>query len=120
MQRRRVGGVRAFLGLAALAAASSAGATTLPLGTANGGVTIYFNNNGGGETTTNAAYVRTQFSQTDTNGMEFNFDSTPLPGTGGMLSWNSIFQSVPNQFGLDVVTKFATSDGTVPTPVLHS
>jgi hypothetical protein len=115
-----VGGVCSFLGLAVLAAGASAGAATIPLGAATGGVAIYFNNNGGGEMANNTAYLRTQFSQTDVNGMEFNFDSTPLPGTGGSVSWNSIFQSVPNQFGLDVVTKFMTSDGTVPTPTIDS
>ena len=122
MKTRIVGGLRLIVGLAALAAATGAHAATatLPLGSATGGIAIYFNNNGLFETGTNAAYLRTQFSQTDSNGMQFNFDSTPLPGTGGMLSWYSIFQSVPNQFGLDLVSKILTSDGTVATPVLHS
>src|SRR5437660_1702738 len=121
MQTRIVGGLRLIVGLAALACAAGAQATTtVPLGSATGGVAIYFNNNGMFETATNAAYLRTQFSQTDVNGMQFNFDSTPLPGTGGLLSWYGIFQSVPNQFGLDLVSKIDSSDGTVATPVLHS
>src|SRR5258707_15332045 len=93
MQIRIVGGLRLIVGLAALSCAAGAQATTVPLGSATGGVAVYFNNNGMFETASNAAYLRTQFSQTDTNGMQFNFDSTPLPGTGGMISWFSLFQS---------------------------
>jgi len=101
-------------------AASSAGATAVPLGTANGGVSVYYNNNAGGENPANQAYLRAQFSYGNTNGAVFNFDNTPLPGTNGALSWYGVFQSVPNQFGVDVVLQAPTWDGTVATPVLDA
>ncbi|HEX3725474.1 MAG TPA: PEP-CTERM sorting domain-containing protein [Pirellulales bacterium] len=91
-------------------------ADSLYLGTATGGVGIYYNNNGGGESPTNIAYFQTQFSATNTNGGTFNFDPN-LFGAPGYGS-SHLFQSVPNQFGLDFVDQASTSDGSVPTPVL--
>jgi hypothetical protein len=93
-------------------------AVTIPLGTASGGAGVYYNDNAGGENPANVAYLRAHFSYANTNGSEFNFDTTPLPGTNGMLSWFDIFQSVPDQFGLDIVLEAPTSDATNPTPVL--
>ena len=92
--------------------------TTVPLGKANGVVGIYYNDNGGGEVPANQAYIRAQFSDTNSNGAVFNFDTTPLPGTGGAISFATLFQAVPNQFGLDLVLKSATSDGSVTIPTL--
>ena len=95
----------------------TAGAATIPLGAASGGVAIYYNSTGG-EVPTNQAYLRAQFSAGNSNGAEFNFDSTPIPGTGGALSWYGIFQAVPDQFGLDLIVQAPTSNGSVPTPIL--
>ncbi|HVO26415.1 MAG TPA: NosD domain-containing protein [Candidatus Margulisiibacteriota bacterium] len=93
-------------------------AATIPFGTATGGVAIYYNNNGGGEHPTNQAYARAQFSQANTNGAAFAFDSTPIPGSGG-LTWQLLFGgAVPSQFGLDVVLPAPTYDGSVPLPAL--
>ena len=90
--------------------------TTVPLGAATGGVAVNYNTTGG-EVPSNQAYVRAQFSVTNTNGAEFNFDATPLPGAGG-ASWYSIFQAVPNQFGVDLILEAPTSDNSNPTPPL--
>jgi hypothetical protein len=99
--------------------ARPAAAVTVPLGVANGGVGIYYNNNGNGENPANQAYAHAQFSLSNTNGSEFNFDTADLPGTGG-TSWFDIFQSVPNQFGLDVILTAPTNDNTVTIPSLHA
>ena len=101
--------------LAALA--GTAGAASIPLGTAVGGVAVHYNSTGG-ELPTNQAYLKAQFSATNANGSTYDFDTTPLPGTGGALSWFGIFQSVPGQFGLDVVVTAPTSNNSVPTPPL--
>jgi hypothetical protein len=95
-----------------------ASAVTIPLGTASGGAGVYYNDNGSGENPVNVAYLRAHFSYANTNGSEFNFDTTPLPGTNGMLSWFDLFQAVPDQFGLDIVLEAPTSDASEPTPVL--
>src|SRR5262245_46244601 len=99
-----------LLALLACVASPLGATTTVPLGTASGGIGVYYNDNGGGENALNAAYVRAQFSYANTNGSEFNFDSTPLAGTGGAVSFYSLFQAVPNQFGLDLVLKAPTFD----------
>ena len=121
MRTGNVSRIAAIAVLVGFAGASSAAAvTTVPLGKANGVVGIYYNNNGNGELPTNQAYIRAQFSDTNTNGLVFNFDTTPLPGTGGAISWASLFQVVPNQFGLDLVLKSASSDGSVTIPTLDA
>jgi len=97
---------------------ATAWATSIPFGTADGGIAVYYNDNGSGEVPTNQAYFRAQFSLSNTNGAEYNFDPTPLPGTGGAISWASIFQSVPDQFGLDAVVNAPTNDLSVTTPTL--
>lgn len=99
--------------------AGASRATTLPLGSGVGGAAVYFNGTGPA-TLANGAYLRLQVSATNSNGAQFDFDSTPLPGTGGLLSWYGIFQSVPGQFGLDLVAKLATGDGSVLPPVLDA
>ncbi len=103
--------------IATTAGPARAAITTVHLGDANGVVGIYYNSTGG-EVPTNQAYLRAQFSPTNTNGSLFNFDSTPLPGTGGALSWFGLFQSVPNQFGLDLIVKAPTANGSVVPPSL--
>jgi len=92
--------------------------TTVPLGIADGVVGIHYNNNGNGEVPANQAYIRAQFSDVNTNGALFNFDATVLPGTFGTTSFRSIFQSVQDQFGLDLILKAPTSDGSVTIPTL--
>ncbi len=87
------------------------------LGAGTGGVAIHYNATGG-EVPSNQAYFRAQFSLSNSNGAEFNFSATPLPGTGGALSFHSLFQAVPNQFGVDLVLQAPTSDLSVPTPTL--
>src|SRR5262249_11641048 len=79
--------------------------TTVPLGIADGVVGIHYNDNGQGEVPANQAYIQAQFSDLNTNGALFNFDATVLPGTFGTTSFRSIFQSVPDQFGLDLILK---------------
>ncbi len=107
----------AFVALA-LVGAGSGMAATIPFGITNGGIGIHYNNNGGGENPANVAYIKAQFSGTNTNGTEFNFDTTPLAATGGALSWYILFQSVPDQFGVDLVLPATTNDNTNPPPTL--
>lgn len=103
--------------LLSLYAVDAAAAGRVTLGSASGGIAIQYNATGG-EVPTNQAYFRAQFSLPNTNGAELNFSSTPLPGTGGALSFYNLFQAVPNQFGLDLVLQAPTSDLSVPTPAL--
>ena len=105
--------------LVVLGAVQARAQTTIPLASSTGGIAVNYNNNGGGENPLNQAYLRAQFSKTNTNGAELNFDTTPLPGGGG-LTWYDMFQAVPDQFGLDIIVEAATSDGTNPTPVLNA
>ena len=103
--------------------AGSASAEPIELGTATGGMAIYYNNidvNGAGGTTdgvisgydenpSNQAYIQFQFGYDNTNGMGFQFDDTDLGG----FSWNDIFsgQSVgSSQFGLDILLPMDTFD----------
>ena len=111
--------MRRVLSLPAIAAClllalSAAAQTTVPFATLNGGVGVYYNDNGQGEFDDNVAYFKAQFSLANANGALLNFDSTPLPGTGGALSWADLFQAVPDQFGFDLVLEAPTSDGSVP------
>ncbi len=101
-----------------LVAAPAAAQTTVPFATLSGGVGVYYNDNGQGEFDDNIAFFKAQFSLTNPNGAVLNFDPTPLPGTGGALSWEGLFQAVPDQFGFDLVLEAPTSDGSVPTPTL--
>ncbi len=109
-----------LLSLAVLVSVAPAGATTVPLGTSSGGIAVYYNDNLIGENPANQAYFRAQFGLGNTNGAEFNFDSTPLPGTGGLVSWYGVFQAVPDQFGFDAVLQAPTYDASVTIPGLHA
>lgn len=99
----------------------SAFAAQVKLGTASGGLSIYYNNidvsgaggipdgfvSGYDENQNNQAYVKAQFGYSNTNGSGFQFDNTDLGG----FSWNSIFSGQPvgqSQFGFDL-------QGTSPT-----
>ena len=96
----------------------AAGQTTVPFATLTGGVGVHYNDNGQGEFDDNIAYFKARFSLANPNGALLLFDGTPLPGTGGALSWAGLFEAVPGQFGFDLVLEAPTSDGSVPTPTL--
>src|SRR5262244_2191132 len=106
-----------FLAATTVAVRRAPGAT-IPFGAGNGGVAVYYNNNGGGENPANIAWLQAQFSVSNINGAEYNFDATPLPGTGGLLSWYNIFQAVPNQYGFDLVLPAPTNDNSRTLPAL--
>lgn len=97
-------------------------AVEVKLGTASGGMMIYYNNidvsgaggvpdgivSGYDENPANQAYVKAQFGYSNTNGSYFQFDNTDL---GGGLNWNSIFSGQPagqSQFGFDLQTLAST------------
>ena len=68
------------LATASLVAAlgSFASAASVPFGTATGGVDVYYNGTGP-EIPANQAYLRTQVSQTNTNGGPFNWGANSGP-----------------------------------------
>jgi hypothetical protein len=121
MRSRMSGRVWGWMGAIAVGSGyltPAAVALTVPLGAAQGGVAVYYNDNGDGETPTNQAYVRAQVAENNANGATFNFSSSPLPGLGGG-SFRSLFQVLPDQFGLDVVLMAPTADGSVtPAPFI--
>src|SRR5262244_3636705 len=106
-----------FLAATTVAVRRAPGAT-IPFGSGSGGVAVYYNDNGGGEHPANVAWLQAQFSVSNINGAEYNFDATPLPGTGGLLSWYNIFQAVPNQYGFDLVLPAPTNDNSRTLPSL--
>src|SRR5262249_36422482 len=79
--------ILAGLGVAVAVAASpgSARAATIHLGDATGGVAVHFNSTGP-TTLGNVSYVKAEFSEPNTNGAQYNYDSTPIPGAFG-LDW---------------------------------
>jgi len=90
---------------------SSADATTwAPVGTATGGMAVYYNT-ASPEAPTNQAYFRAQFSNstTATNGAAFSF----LPPLGGPLLFNDL-----GQYGLDLI--FPAPTGTLTLPTLNA
>ena len=127
---RRLIALTALIGI--VLAASTADAQQIKLGTATGGMMIYYNNldvsgaggvpdgviSGYDENSDNQAYIQFQFGYSDTDGMGFQFDSTVDPGSG--LSWNDIFSGQPvgsSQFGLDLeayATTYNPTGGVLP------
>ena len=109
-----------------MAVSSVAQAVQVKLGTASGGLMIYYNNidvsgaqgvtdgviSGYDEIPSNQAYVKAQFAYSNTNGSYFQFDDTDLdPITAGTLSMNGIFSGQPvgqSQFGFDLQATAAT------------
>ncbi|MHC5083949.1 MAG: PEP-CTERM sorting domain-containing protein [Planctomycetota bacterium] len=111
----------------------TASAVQVPLGTADGGMMIYYNNidvNGAGgtpdgtvsgydENGDNQAYIQVQFGYDNTNGAGFQFDDTDY-GTG---SFNDVFSGQPvgsSQFGFDLIGMAATynnAGGVIPPTV---
>jgi len=98
--------------------------TTIKLGTATGGMMVYYNNidvsgaggfpdgivSGYDEKPYNVAYTKAQNGYSDTKGMYFQFDSTPIPGLG-TENWNNIFSGQPvgqSQFKFDLLAKALT------------
>ncbi len=91
---------------------SSAQAVPIPIGVAGGTLAVHYNA-GMPETPANQAYIKAQFSETNTNGAAFSFLSPP-----GM-DFAAIFGDV-GQFGLDLVLPAPTNDGSLgplPFPV---
>ena len=103
--------------------ATPAWAVMIDLGTAEGGIMVYYNNidnsgaagkpdgviSGYDENPNNIAYIRAQYSSDNTDGMAFQFDDTDLGG----FSWNSIFSGQPvgeSQFGFDLIWQAITYD----------
>ncbi|HOQ06160.1 MAG TPA: hypothetical protein PKY88_13220 [Anaerohalosphaeraceae bacterium] len=86
-------------------------AAIVKLGTAGGGLMIYYNNldwnqdgviSGYDENVNNQAYIRAQFGYNNTNGAPFQFDDTKYNG----VSFNDIFSGQPvgqSQFGFDLI-----------------
>lgn len=110
---------RTYIAFAAAAAVMLAGAPAqaalVELGTASGGLMIYYNNldvsgaggvpdgvvSGYDENPANQAYIQAQFGYSNTNGAGFQFSDADLGG----FSWNSIFSGQPvgsSQFGFDL------------------
>jgi len=99
-----------------LAVTVPAQAVRVTLGTASGGVAVYYNkvdyNNDGvvsgyDENPFNVNYVRAQFSSTNTDGMAFQFSPADLGG----FNWNDIFSGNPvgsSQFGFDLIQQAPT------------
>ena len=124
--------VCAFLVITTLLS-STALAIQVPLGTADGGMMIYYNNldvsgaggvpdeiiSGYDENGDNQAYVQVQFGYDNTNGAGFQFDDTDY-GSG---SFNDAFSGQPvgsSQFGFDLIGMAATynpAGGVVPPTV---
>ncbi len=114
----------AAIGLVAALAVSAEATTRVKLGTASGGLMIYYNNldvsgaagvpdgvvSGFDENPSNQAYAQAQYGYANTNGMRFQFDTADL---GGGVTWNDIFSGLPagsSQFGLDMLAVAPTHD----------
>jgi len=106
----------AFVCVMVLLVASTAQAAWMSVGTASGGIGVYYNTLAQGpaaENPYNQAYLKAQFnnSMTQTNGAGFAFD----PVLGSPTLFNDL-----GQFGFDLVVQAPTSNGNVPTPVLNA
>ena len=121
-----------------LAAVPAMAGDLVKLGSASGGMEVYYNNldvngsagdghpdgvvSGYDEHANNQAYMKFQFGYSNANGMAFQFDPTAQAGLGG-ASFNDIFSGQPvgaSQFGLDVQGYAATynpAGGVVPPAV---
>lgn len=103
------------MAIAALAGAAQA-EIYIPFGTSSGSMGVYYNTPGP-EIPANQNYIRAQNSHTNTNGATFNFDNTlDLDPGAGVATMYTIFQSAPNQFGVDLVLPAPTTLGVgIPT-----
>jgi len=93
-------------------AIGSVSAQQVKVGTAGGGLMLYYNNidisgdgivSGYDEQPSNQAYVKAQFGYSNTNGSYFQFDNTV--DLGGGATMNNIFSGQPvgsSQFGFDL------------------
>ena len=117
-----------------LLVAATASAVPVKLGTASGGLMIYYNNldvsgadgtpdtivSGYDENSDNQAYIKFQVGYgstgSPTDGMAFQFDDTVLgydPGSGLPITWQNIYSGLPagqTQFGLDLQATSPTYD----------
>jgi len=111
-----------------ISAAGVSSAVPVRLGTATGGLMIYYNNidynrdgvvSGYDENINNQAYIRVQFGYNNTNGAAFQFDDTSYGG----VNFNDIFSGQPvgqSQFGFDLIAMAETynsAGGVVPPTV---
>ncbi|MFA6185674.1 MAG: PEP-CTERM sorting domain-containing protein [Phycisphaerae bacterium] len=99
-------------------AIGSVSAQQVKVGTAGGGLMLYYNNidisgdgivSGYDEQPSNQAYVKARFGYSNTNGSYFQFDNTV--DLGGGQTMNSIFSGQPvgsSQFGFDLQGTAAT------------
>ncbi len=88
-------------------------ATMYKLGTATGGVAVYYNDTV--ENPTNVSYFRAQCanSMTDVNGAQFSFSTEELDPNYPGISPATIFGTHDN-FGFDLVVEWQTNTGVVP------
>lgn len=91
----------------------------LPYGTIDGGVMVVYNT-ATPEDPSNQAYMRAQFSQTNTNGAAFTFSNAPLTGNG--FNWTMLYGQVgpPSQFGFDLVLEAPTWSIPIPYPTAYN
>lgn len=91
----------------------------LPYGTVTGGIMVYYNT-AAPETPANQAYMKAQYSQTNTNGAAFQYSTVPLTGSG--LTWALLWGQVgpPTQFGFDLVLEAPTASIPIPYPTAYN
>jgi hypothetical protein len=99
--------------LASLAAHAGAQTVSGPLGTASGGVAVYYRSSV--EDPSNISYLRAQFSPTNTNGGAFAFDSTN-PVLGTPYTFSDVFGDV-GQYGFDMIVPIDLTNSP-PIPLL--
>jgi hypothetical protein len=104
----------AWCALALVSAASLQGEPTMiKLGTATGGVAVYYND--ATENPSNISYYRAQYanSMTDVNGAQFSFSTEDIDPNYPGISPAAIFGTHDN-FGFDMLVEWGTNTGVVP------
>lgn len=96
--------------------ARATAAVTAPLGTATGGIAVYYNSPA--ENNLNLSYLRAQFGAGSLNGGAFTFDNTvdvaALLGQGSGTTFSNLFGDV-GQFGFDLIVALPGNTQTIPT-----
>lgn len=77
----------------------------IPYGTISGGVMVRYNS-ASPENPSNQAYMKAQYSQTNTNGAAFTFSNIPLTGNG--FNWQLLYNDFFSQYGFDLVLEAPT------------
>lgn len=92
---------------------ASAGPTMYKLGTATGGIAVYYNDTT--EIPTNVSYFRAQSSNsmTDVNGAQFLFSTEEIDPNYPGISPATVF-GTGKQFGLDLIVEHPTNTRTIP------